>query len=137
MVPRLPAFRSLKTKLLILTSTLSLIPLAGISAFSYFIGSRQIAEDRIKLSLEKMAQDTADKIDLTLTEKREEIRSMGSTFPLLYPSLEHVDRAALTLLLNKSTSVCSPAVPEFSITRICESVSAAPVSISTCTLSAV
>src|SRR5437867_9052316 len=93
-------FRSLKSKLLTLMIMLSLLPLAGISAFSYFIGSKQIAEDRIKLSLEKMAQDTADKIDLMLLEKKEEIRSMGSTFPLLYPSLHHVDRTALTLLLN-------------------------------------
>jgi len=94
-------FRSLRNKLLTLTITLSLIPLVGISAFSYFIGSRQIAEDRIKLSLEKMAQDTADKIDVTLREKKEEIYSMQTTFPLIYPSLEPRNQGNMIELLNE------------------------------------
>ncbi len=93
-------FRSLRVKLLALMITLSLIPLAGISAFSYFIGSRQIAGDRIKLSLEKMAQDTADKIDLMLRGKKEEVASMASTFPLIYPALDARERDAMVRLLN-------------------------------------
>src|SRR5213592_1949661 len=94
-------FRSLRNKLLTLTITLSLIPLVGISAFSYFIGSRQIAEDRIKLSLEKMAQDTADKIDFTLREKKEEIYSMTTTFPLIFPSFDPSYRQGVLRLLNE------------------------------------
>ena len=92
-------FRSLRNKLLTLMITLSLLPLAGMATFSYFIGSRQIQE-RIRLSLEKMAQDTADKINLILQEKREEIHSMASTFPLIYPSLNESRRFGLTSLLN-------------------------------------
>lgn len=92
--------RSLRNKLLTLMITLSLLPLAGMAAFSYFIGSRQI-QDRIKLSLEKMAQDTADKIYLMLREKREEIHSMASTFPLIYPSFTDSRRYGLTRLLNE------------------------------------
>jgi signal transduction histidine kinase len=94
-------FRSLRNKLLTLTITLSLIPLVGISAFSYFIGSRQIAEDRIKLSLEKMAQDTADKIDVMLREKKEEIYSMATTFPLIYPVMDDRHQGSMIQLLNE------------------------------------
>ena len=94
-------FRSLRNKLLTLTITLSLIPLVGISAFSYFIGSRQIAEDRIKLSLEKMAQDTADKIDVMLREKKEEIYSMATTFPLIYPAIDVRNQGSMIQLLNE------------------------------------
>ena len=92
-------FRSLRNKLLALTILLALLPLAGMATFSYFIGSRQIQE-RIRLSLEKMAQDTADKIYLVLQEKREEIHSMASTFPLIYPSLNDRNRLGLTNLMN-------------------------------------
>ena len=81
-------FRSLRDKLLFLMINLSLVPLAAISMVSYFIGSRQIAEDRIKLSLEKMAQDTADKIDLMLREKKEESQSMVTSFALISPTVD-------------------------------------------------
>jgi signal transduction histidine kinase len=92
-----PLFRSLRNKLLALMIALSLLPLAGIATFSNFIGSKQIAEDRIKLVLETMAQDTADKIDLILREKKVEIHSMATTFPLIHPSL---GRDGVTRLLN-------------------------------------
>ena len=68
---------------MLLIIALSLLPLAGMSAFSYWIGKKQIQE-RINLSLGKMAQDTADKIDLMLRGKKEEIRSMATTYPLIY-----------------------------------------------------
>ncbi len=93
-------FRSLRNKLLFLMIVLSLVPLAGIAAISYFIGSKQIAEDRIKLSLEKMAQDTADKIDLVLREKRDEALSMASTFSLNYPRPGITQRDEITRILN-------------------------------------
>lgn len=93
-------FRGLRNKLLALTIALSLIPLAGISAFSYFIGSRQIAEDRIELTLEKMAQDTADKVDLMLRGWDDQVTAMANTFPLIYPSLELADRDDMGRLLN-------------------------------------
>ncbi len=92
-------FRSLRNKLLALMITLSLLPLLGMAGFSYFIGSRQIQE-QIRHSLEKMAQDTADKIYLMLRQKREEIHSMASTFPLIYSSPNERQRAGLTNLLN-------------------------------------
>ncbi len=93
-------FRSLRNKLLTMMILLALIPLGGISAISYFIGSKQIAEDRIKLSLEKMAQDTADKIDLVLREKKEEAQSMATTFSLIYPHVRSVPRDEIIRLLN-------------------------------------
>ena len=77
--PHFRAFRSLKEKLLVLMISLSLLPLMGVSAFSYFIWSRQIAQDRVQLSLETMAQDTADKIDLMLGENKVQSNSMAST----------------------------------------------------------
>ncbi len=93
-------FRGLRNKLLALTITLSLVPLIGVSVFSFHIGSRQIAEDRIKLSLEKMAQDTADKIDLMLRGSDEQVAAMATTFPLIYPTLEFADRDDMSRLLN-------------------------------------
>jgi hypothetical protein len=71
-------FHSVRNKLLILMITLSLLPLAGMSVFSYFKGSRKI-QDSIELSIEKMAQDTSDKIDLILRVKKQEILSMATT----------------------------------------------------------
>jgi signal transduction histidine kinase len=93
-------FRSLRNKLLTLMISLSLLPLLGLAAFSYFIGSRQIAEDRIKLSLEKMAQDTADKVDIMLRQEKEQVASMASNFPIVYPSLDTRDRGRMSQLLN-------------------------------------
>ena len=90
-------FSRVRNKLLFLMIALSLLPLLGMSIFSYFIGSRQIQE-RITLSLSKMAQDTADKVDLLLRGKKDEIRSMATTYPLIYR-----DKSELyspTLLLN-------------------------------------
>jgi signal transduction histidine kinase len=92
-------FHSLRNKLLILVIALSLLPLIGMSIFSYFIGKGQIQE-RITLSLGKMAQDTADKVDLMLRGKKDEIRSMATTFPLIYHGVRQRDRESLTLLLN-------------------------------------
>ncbi len=92
-------FHSVRNKLLVLMIALSLLPLMGMSVFSYFIGRRQI-EERITLSLGKMAQDTADKVDLMLRGKKDEIRSMATTYPLIYRGLNEKDRNSLTLLLN-------------------------------------
>ena len=81
---------------------LSLVPLAGMSAFSYFIGSSQL-EESITFSLEKMAQDTADKIDLMLRQKKEDVQSMAAILPLIYPripALTEEQRNGLTRLLN-------------------------------------
>ncbi|HEY3130256.1 MAG TPA: ATP-binding protein [Acidobacteriota bacterium] len=68
--------KSLKSKLLLYILPSSLIPLIFISIFSYFLAKKRITEDRITLYLEQIAQDTADKIDLTLLEKREEALAM-------------------------------------------------------------
>jgi two-component system, NtrC family, sensor kinase len=92
-------FHSVRNKLLVLMIVLSLLPLLGMSVFSYFIGRRQIQE-RITLSLGKMAQDTADKVDLMLRGKKDEIRSMATTYSLIYHGAKQKDRESLTLLLN-------------------------------------
>ena len=94
------AFRSLKNKLLVLMISLSLLPLVGVSAFSYFIWSRQIARDRVQLSLETMAQDTADKIDLMLGQNKEQSNSMASTLPLIFPRLDQSRSGAISQILN-------------------------------------
>jgi signal transduction histidine kinase len=92
-------FHSIRNKLLVLMIALSLLPLMGMSVFSYITGKRQIQE-RIRLSLVKMAQDTADKVDLMLRGKKEEIRSMATTYPLIYHGLNGRDRSSLIPLLN-------------------------------------
>ena len=68
--------RSLRQKLLLSILPLCLIPLIGISIFSYFIAKERITEDRIVLYLEQIATEVADVIGLTLLEKREETFSM-------------------------------------------------------------
>jgi two-component system NtrC family sensor kinase len=97
--PKFAIFRSVKNKLLVLMIALSLLPLAGMAIFSYFMG-KNLIQERIQLSLDKMAQDTADKVDLMLRGNREEIHSMATTLPLIYPGLKDEDRAGLIALLN-------------------------------------
>jgi signal transduction histidine kinase len=90
---------SLRNKLLILMIVLSLLPLAGISVFSYLVDSRQISED-IKLSLENKAQDTADKIDIMLRSQRQEVATMAATISLVYPALDAQYLSSMIRLLN-------------------------------------
>jgi two-component system, NtrC family, sensor kinase len=96
---RFALFHTVRNKLLVLMIALSLVPLIGMSLFSYFIGRKQI-EDRITLSVGKMAQDTADKVDLMLRGRKDEIRSMATTYPLIYKGAKQRDRESLTYLLN-------------------------------------
>jgi two-component system, NtrC family, sensor kinase len=97
--PGFKLFHSVRNKLLVLMIVLSLLPLIGMSLFSYYIGRKQI-EDRITLSLGKMAQDTADKVDLMLRGRKDEIRSMATTYPLIYHSRAQRDPGSLPVLLN-------------------------------------
>ncbi len=97
------AFKSLRNKLLVLIILLSLLPLVGISLFSYFVGKYQIAEDRIKLALENKAQDTADKIDLVLRAQEQDMPALANTFSLIFPTLSEKDRASMIRLLNNYT----------------------------------
>ena len=92
-------FRSLREKLVVLMILLSLVPLAGLSVFSYYIGSYYIT-GRVELLLNKMALDTADKLDFVLTEKKDEIRLMATTFPLISRSLAGGKGQGITDLLN-------------------------------------
>jgi signal transduction histidine kinase len=68
--------RSLRQKLLLSILPLCLIPLIGISAFSYFVAKERITEDRTVLYLEQLAREVADAIRLTIVEKQEEVFSM-------------------------------------------------------------
>jgi hypothetical protein len=97
--PGFKLFHSVRNKLLVLMIVLSLLPLIGMSLFSYYIGRKQI-EDRITLSLGKMAQDTADKVDLMLRGRKDEIRSMATTYPLIYHRGNQRDPGSLPFLLN-------------------------------------
>ncbi len=97
--PQFAIFHSVRNKLLVLIIALSLLPLAGMSVFSYFMG-KSLIQERIQLSLDKMAQDTADKVDLMLRGNREEIHSMATTCALVYPGLKEVNRDGLITLLN-------------------------------------
>jgi signal transduction histidine kinase len=67
---------SLKYKLLLLILPLCLVPLIGISVFSYFQARDRITEDRVTLFLEQIARDISDTIQLTLLEKTEETISI-------------------------------------------------------------
>ncbi len=92
-------FRSLRNKLLVLMIGLSFLPLMGMSIFSYVAGKKQI-QDSTRLSLGKMAQDAADKIDLLLLGKKEEIHAMAITYPLISRGVNPKDPYSLMPLLN-------------------------------------
>jgi signal transduction histidine kinase len=92
-------FRSVRNKLLVLMIALSFLPLMGMSLFSYVAGRKQI-QDRIRLSLGKMAQDAADKIDLMLRGKKEEIHAMAVTYPQISRGLNPKNPYSLMPLLN-------------------------------------
>ena len=96
---RFSIFHRIRNKLLVLMIVLSLFPLAGMSTYSYFVG-RNLIQERIRLSLEKMAQDTADKVDLLLRGKKEEIHLMATSFSLIYNRLDRGDRKSIIPLLN-------------------------------------
>ncbi len=68
--------RSLKHRLVVMILPLCLIPLIGISAFSYFVAKERITQDRIVLFLQQLSAEIADEIQLTLLEKKEETVSM-------------------------------------------------------------
>ncbi|MBI1747934.1 MAG: HAMP domain-containing protein [Acidobacteria bacterium] len=68
-------FRSLTQKLLTFILALYLLLILVIS-LSYYLAKKRITEDRTKLFLEQVALDTADKIDLMLQEKQEELKAM-------------------------------------------------------------
>ncbi len=92
-------FGTLRNKLIVLMMGLSLLPLGGMAIFSYFMARRQI-EERINLWLGRMAQDTADKVDLMLRAKKEEIHSMATTYPRINHSPSNKNRSGLISLLN-------------------------------------
>ncbi|NWG13595.1 MAG: HAMP domain-containing protein [Acidobacteria bacterium] len=94
------AFRSLKNKLLTMMIALALVTLMGISLYAYFIVTKQVAQDRIQLSLEKMARDTADTIFFMLKQKKEEVNSMARTLPLIYPTLGGEGGRSIIPILN-------------------------------------
>ncbi len=97
--PQFALFHSVKNKLLVLMIVLSFLPLTGMAIFAYFVG-RNLIQEHIRLSLDKMAQDTADKIDLILRGKKEDIRSMATTFPLIYSETGSGSHSSLAGLLN-------------------------------------
>ena len=68
---------SLRNKLLLLIIPLCLVPLVGISMFSYYQAKQRITEDRIVLYLEQIAADLSNAISLTLLEKKEETIAMA------------------------------------------------------------
>ena len=67
---------TLRNRLLLFILPLCLLPLIGISVFSYFVAKERITQDRIVLYLQQIATEVADAIQLTLLEKKEETASM-------------------------------------------------------------
>ena len=71
---------TLRQKLLLLILPLCLVPLIGISFFSYYQAKERITEDRIALYLEQIAQGVSNTIRLTLVERQEEISALRLFF---------------------------------------------------------
>jgi signal transduction histidine kinase len=93
-------FHTIRSKLMALMILLSLLPLAGMAAISWFAGREQI-QNQVRDSLRKMAQDAADKIDMILRGKREELHSMAVSYSLLSRHKMPGDADGLTALLNE------------------------------------
>ena len=93
-------FHTLRSKLLALMILLSLLPLMGMAFISWLAGREQI-QNQIRDSLGKMAQDAADKIDMILRGKREELHSMAISYSLLSRHNMQEDSNGLTGLLNE------------------------------------
>ena len=93
-------FHTLTSRLPALMILLSLLPLAGMATISWFAGRQQI-QNQIRDSLGKMAQDAADKIDMILRGKREELHSMAVSYSLLSRHEMPWDEDGLTALLNE------------------------------------
>jgi len=91
---------TLRSKLLLLMILLSLLPLTGMAFISWFAGREQI-QSQIRDSLGKMAQDAADKIDMILRGKREELHSMVVSYSLLSGHDIPEGAYGLTVLLNE------------------------------------
>lgn len=68
--------RSLRHKIVLFILPLCLVPLVGISIFSYYIAKERITEDRIVLYIQQITKDIADTVQLTLLEKKEGTVSM-------------------------------------------------------------
>ncbi len=90
-------FRSIRSRILAFVMIISLTPLVGLSLFFYFQARERVTEDRSRLFLEQIAQDTVDKIDLTLLEKRQSVRSITSSLSI---HLASESPLALEYLLN-------------------------------------
>lgn len=72
----MPILRSLKGRLLVLILPLCLLPLLGISAYSYYLAKGRITADRVALYLEEIAKGVADTIYITILEKQENANAM-------------------------------------------------------------
>jgi len=96
--------RSLKQKLLLLFLPLCLVPLLGISIFSYFVAKERITEDRIVLFLQQLAAEVSDNIQLTLLEKEQSTFSM-TLHAEFSEFLSHPDLPPPVELLDKLTLV--------------------------------
>ena len=101
MTPRsFTIFHSLRSRLLALMIPLSLLPLAAMAAIFWFAGSEQI-QNQTRGSLGKIAQDSADKFDMILRGKREELHSMAVSYSLLSRRETPDEANGLTALLNE------------------------------------
>ena len=90
--------KSIRSRIMAFVMIISLIPLVGLSLFFYFQARERITEDRSRLFLEQIAQDTVDKIDLTLLEKRQSVRSIASSLSI---HLASENPQSLEYLLNE------------------------------------
>ena len=71
---------TLRQKLLLLILSLCLIPLIGISFFSYYQAKGRITEDRIALYSGADRPGVANTVRLSLVERQEEMRTLRLFF---------------------------------------------------------
>ena len=71
-------WRGMRGKILLLLVVVGLLPLVVVSHLFYTSARRLIVADRVEIYLNHLSQQTADKLDLFLTERREEGLAMAS-----------------------------------------------------------
>jgi signal transduction histidine kinase len=71
-------FGSMRVKILLLLVVTGLLPLVVVSVLFYISARQLIVSDRVEIYLNHLSQQTADKLDLFLTERREEGLAMAS-----------------------------------------------------------
>lgn len=99
--------RSLFGRIAAVILALALLPLSGISLFGYFQAKTRMTRDVVTYFLEKVAADTADRINQSIRERTADLRAWSEVPTLGLPIRRPDDVAARERLADLLTSFCA------------------------------